>query len=123
MHTVPVALVGGDLTTNGELLVYGGGLWRPVAGTGNTSALATVACRTLGFSLGISTTSADFEDPGPYTLDSIACSGTETSITACSFTGTTTLNSSAGINALEVACAESGGAWLLVSLRMRPGGC
>ena len=82
-------LVGGHFRNEGRVEVNYNGLWGTVCGDGWDDTDAGVVCRQLGFgSSGTAIGSASFgQGSGPILLDSVTCSGNESTLASCGHLG------------------------------------
>ena len=86
---VAVRLVGGSSYNEGRVEVYYNGDWGTVCDNGWDSFDARVVCRQLGFgSSGTAYSSAYFgQGSGPIWLDSVTCTGNESTLASCGHFG------------------------------------
>ena len=84
-----IRLVGGSLHTEGRVEVNYNGEWGTVCDDGWDDTDAGVVCRQLGFgSSGTAIGSASFgQGPGPILLNSVTCSGSESTLASCGHLG------------------------------------
>jgi len=82
-------LVGGSSFNEGRVEVNYNGRWGTVCDDGWSSTDAGVVCRQLGFgSSGTAIGSASFgQGSGPILLDSVTCSGSESTLASCGHLG------------------------------------
>ena len=95
-------LSGGNSYNEGRVEVYYNGEWGTLCDNGWSSIDAGVVCRQLGFgSSGIAFHSARFgQGLGPIWLDSIVCSGSESTLLSCGHLG---INVTRSCNSNEIA--------------------
>ena len=86
---VSIRLVGGNSYSQGRVEVNYNGEWGTVCDDGWDDADAGVVCRQLGFgSSGTAISSARFgEGSGPIWLDSVTCTGNESTLAICGHFG------------------------------------
>lgn len=108
---VTVMLTGTERASEGRLLVYRKGLWRPVAYSNNVPALAAVACKQLGFPTSAGSALTAYAPPQPNGLCWVNCVGTEDSVGGCDWSARNPeISAREGwMNEVEVACAPQGG--------------
>jgi len=84
-----IRLAGGNSHTEGRVEVNYNGEWGTVCDDGWDDTDAGVVCRQLGFgSSGTATGSASFgQGSGPIILDSVTCSGNESTLASCGHLG------------------------------------
>ena len=113
---IPVRLTGGNSYNEGRVEAYYNGEWGTVCDDGWDDIDAGVVCRQLGFgSSGIPIGSAGF---GPGTglifLDSILCTGSESTLFQCGHLGFNVTRSCNHIKDAAVRCNESQGTILFL---------
>ena len=86
---ISIRLVGGNSYNEGRVEVNYNGQWGTVCDDGWDDTDAGVVCRQLGFGLsGTSYSSAYFgQGSGPIWLDSVTCSGSESTLVSCGHLG------------------------------------
>ncbi|XP_073692648.1 uncharacterized protein [Garra rufa] len=79
----------GDQASSGRVEIYHDGRWGSVCDDGWDRAEAQVVCRQMGFSGGVKAIPRGFygEGCGPVWMDDVKCSGLESSLSKCSFSG------------------------------------
>ena len=84
-----IRLVGSRLSKEGRVQIYFNGIWGTVCDDGWDDTDAGVVCRQLGFgSSGTAIGSASFgQGSGPILLDSVTCSGSESTLVSCGHLG------------------------------------
>ena len=89
LSVLPVRLVGGNSYNEGRVEVSYNGVWGTVCDDGWDDTDAGVVCRQLGFgSSGIAIGSAHFgQGSGSIWLDSVTCSGSESTLARCGHLG------------------------------------
>ena len=91
MHSIglSVRLVGGSSYSEGRVEVYYNGEWGTVCDDGWSSTDARIVCRQLGFGYsGTAIGSAGFgQGSGPIWLDSVTCTGIESTLGSCGHLG------------------------------------
>ena len=110
MHTgLLVRLVGGSSYYEGRVEVNYNGEWGTVCDDGWDYIDAGVVCRQLGFgSSGIEIGSAGFgQGTGPIWLDSVTCTGSESTLTSCGHLGFNFTRSCSHYEDAGVRCTQS----------------
>jgi len=99
-------LVGGSLYSEGRVEVNYNGEWGTVCDGGWDDTDAGVVCRQLGFGLsGTAIESASFgQGSGPILLDSVTCSGNESTLASCGHLGVGVTRSCSHSNDAGVRC-------------------
>ena len=84
-----IRLVGSRLSKEGRVQIYFNGIWGTVCDDGWDDTDAGVVCRQLGFgSSGTAIGSASFDQgSGPILLDSVTCTGSESTLASCGHLG------------------------------------
>ena len=109
-------LTGGNSYFEGRVEVYYNGQWGTLCDDGWSTTDAAVVCRQLGFgSSGIAFHSAYFgQGLGPIWLDSITCTGSESTLLSCGHLG---INVTRSCNSYEIAgvrCHETQGMYVTI---------
>ena len=104
-------LVGGSSYTEGRVEVNYNGEWGTVCGDGWDDTDAGVVCRQLGFgSSGTAIGSATFgQGSGPILLDSVTCSGSESTLASCGHLGVGVTRSCSHSEDAGVRCTQEQG--------------
>lgn len=86
---VAVRLVGGDSIIEGRVEVFYGGVWGTVCNTSFDDRDAVVVCHQMGFSRGVAVASGSRfgQGIGLTWINDLECSGTESQIQQCTFSG------------------------------------
>ena len=113
-----VRLVGGSSYNEGRVEVNYNGEWGTVCDDGWDDTDAGVVCRQLGFgSSGTAIGSASFgQGSGPILLDSVTCSGSESTLASCGHLGVGVTRSCSHSEDAGVRCNNKSG-WLCLSYR------
>ena len=106
MTDVNVRLVGGKSYNEGRVEVYYNGEWGTVCDDGWDNTDAGVVCRQLGFgTYGSSFSSSYFgQGSGPIWLDSVTCTGNESTLASCVHLGVNITRSCSHIEDAGVRC-------------------
>ena len=106
-----VRLVGGSSYNEGRVEVNYNGEWGTVCDDGWDDTDAGVVCRQLGFgSSGTAIGSAGFgQGSGPIYLDSVTCTGSESTLTSCGHLGINVTRSCSHAEDAGVRCPYSAG--------------
>ncbi|XP_076106548.1 galectin-3-binding protein A-like [Mytilus galloprovincialis] len=78
-----IRLVDGSYSSEGRLEIYHNGKWGTVCDDGFNCADAMVACRQLGYSIGVSLGNSVSHGLSTIWLDGVQCSGSESTIAEC----------------------------------------
>ena len=109
IHTGPLLrLAGGSSYNEGRVEVNYNGEWGTVCDDGWDDTDAGVVCRQLGFeSSGTAVGSAGFgQGSGPIWLDSVTCTGSESTLASCSHLGINVTRSCSHAKDAGVRCSE-----------------
>ena len=108
---VNIRLVGGSSYNEGRVEVYYNGEWGTVCDDGWDDTDAGVVCRQLGFgSSGTAIGSADFgQGLGPIWLDSVTCTGSESTLASCGYFGVNITRSCSHYEDAGVRCSGDTG--------------
>ena len=119
-HLVGVAirLVEGSLYSEGRVEVNYNGEWGTVCDDGWDDTDAGVVCRQLGFgSSGTAIGLADFgQGSGSIWLDSVTCTGNESTLASCGHPGVNTIGSCSHSNDAGVRCSSTQSIYLSYTL-------
>jgi len=115
-----IRLVGGSSYNEGRVEVNYYGEWGTVCDDGWDDADADVVCRQLGFgSSGLPVYSAYFgQGSGPIWLDSVLCTGSESTLASCGHFGVNITRSCGHNNDAGVRCFGGQGLYMLIIITM-----
>ena len=107
---INIRLVGGSSYNEGRVEVNYNGEWGTVCDDGWDDTDAGVVCRQLGFGSGRAITSAGFgQGSGSIWLDSVTCTGNESTLASCGHLGINVTRSCTHAKDAGVRCYGGGG--------------